>query len=183
METARTSYRICFFSNSQEVTIIVWAAICSETARLYEKLQPNRLMVHAPVRQANIGICSPPLLPAFLVDSWPKVKIRLDGGKNNVISPPLDLSHADIPAGTRDEPTFPWEDKSNLNRILACIEMKSIFYDDWSLKERVKLKSIFLAALLCSLSWNAVVLKSPVIISPTSHPSFISPPKTPCEVV
>ena len=140
-------------------------------------------LVHAPVRQANIGICSPPLLPAFLVGSWPKVKIRLDGGKNNVISPPLDLSHADIPTGTRDEPTFPWEDKSNLNRILACIEMKSIFYDDWSLKERVKLKSIFLAALLCSLSWNAIVLKSLVIILPTPHPSFISPRKTPCEVV
>ena len=100
-------------------------------------------LVHAPVRQANIGICSPPLLPAFLVDSWPKVKIRLDGGKNNVISPPLDLSHADIPAGTRDEPTFPWEDKSHLNRILACIEMKSIFYDVLQLKRASKIKKPF----------------------------------------
>ena len=56
--------------------------------------------------------------------------------------------------------------------------MKSMFYDDWSLKERVKLKSIFLAALLCSLSWNAVVFKSPVIIPPPPPhlPPFVYKP-------
>ena len=49
----------------------------------------------------------------------------------------------------------------------------------WSLKERVKLKSIFLAALLCSLSWNAVVLKSLVIIPPHPPPFVYKPSQNP----
>ena len=62
-----------------------------------------------------------------------------------VINAPLDLCHADIPTGTRDEPlrTFAWEAKSNLNRILACIEMKSIFYDGLKLKRASKIKKCF----------------------------------------
>ena len=64
-----------------------------------------------------------------------------------VINPPLDLCLADIPAGTRDEPlrTSAWEahDLIWLNRTLACIEMKSIFYDVLKLKRASKIKKYF----------------------------------------
>ena len=62
--------------------------------------------------------------------------------------------------------------------------MKSIFYDVLKLKRASKIKKHFFSRTAMQLVLKRCCFeKSGYYPPPTLHPSFISPPKTPCEVV
>ena len=69
----------------------------------------------------------------------------------------------------------------------ACIEKNSTSYEVWKLKKAIKFKKYF--GQRCYVAWCETLFLDRFVISPTPPPNisplpwFISPPKTPYEVV